>query len=716
MRSGLLNRVVAFACRTQHSRLILAAVVTGNLVSPNLAQDAAPQLGQPQELRKANTSQEQSYPQPGQPLESAPPFDPTGQARKITVGAPTDTTPDQATANTPQPYERTPGQAPPLKNYRAELFGDDETPRNQPTVQTIPTTSQTEAGVIQHAEFQHNPHSPSSGVINTVAHEQPVQSADLPEWARNAKRNSQGEIKKPVVAEIAINPPRDNAGPSLKLQPQATPSAEQPVSGESLPGQLPPSAVATRTASKADTVELGKLLAGPQTPSVQIEWKASSEINVGQECECELLVTNVGKSPAFGVKVETNFPVSVRLLEAGPRPETVDSSLIWDLGTLDAGQSKSISLKLLPSEKGDLQAVARVHITGAATSAFVVREPKIHLDIQGPQQVMIGDPASHNVTITNPGNGIAKNVRLEALIPRGLEHSRGERLLLDVGSLNPGESRTIRLALAAVDGGDHVVQVAATADGGLSRSSEAAVSVISPSLQTEITGPSLRYKGRQATFTVRVTNDGTVATSNVRLMHKVPEGFQFVSANRGATFDAPTRILSWFVGKLEAGKSADMQVELKAEQIGEHIHYIRATSEHGSTVDSQLLTRVDGSSSLVVEITDLDDPVEVGNETAYEVKILNEGSVAAKNVGLTCELPAGVRFLKGDGPGQHVAEGNMVLFQPLAQIDSGKSVTYRVHVIGTQEGNLRFRARVTSAASEEPLTFEELTRFYSDGN
>ncbi len=716
MRSGLLNRVVAFACRTQHSRLILAAVVTGNIVSPNLAQDAAPQLGQPQELRKLSTHQEQSYPQPGQPLESAPPFDPEGQARKITVGAPADSTPEKAASSTPQPYERTPGQAPPLKNYRAELFGENDAPRDQPTVQTIPTTAQGDSGAIRHAEFQYNPASQSTATITTVGHEQPVQSADLPEWARNAKRNSQGETKKPVVAEISINPPRESRGPSLNLQSQPARPTEQPASRESLPEQLQESDLATRTTTNAEAVDLGKLLAGPQTPSVQIEWKSTSEINVGQECDCELLVSNVGKSPAFGVKVETNFPVSVRLLEAEPRPQTTESSLVWDLGTLDAGKSKSISIKLIPSEKGDLQAVARVHITGAATSAFVVREPKIQLDIQGPQKVMIGDPASHNVTITNPGNGTAKNVRLEALIPRGLEHSRGERLLLDVGSLNPGESRTIRLALAAVDGGDHVVQVAATADGGLSRSSEAAVSVIAPSLQTEITGPSLRYKGRQATFTVRVTNDGSVATSNVRLMHKVPEGFQFISANRGATFDAPTRILSWFVGKLEAGKSADMQVELKAEQIGEHVHYIRATSEHGSTVDSQLLTRVDGSSSLVVEVTDLDDPVEVGNETAYEVKILNEGSVAAKNVGLTCELPAGVRFLKGEGPGQHVAEGSMVLFQPLNQIDAGKSVTYRVHVIGTQEGNLRFRARVTSAASEEPLIFEELTRFYSDGN
>ncbi len=61
-----------------------------------------------------------------------------------------------------------------------------------------------------------------------------------------------------------------------------------------------------------------------------------------------------------------------------------------------------------------------------------------------------------------------------------------------------------------------------------------------------------------------------------------------------------------------------------------------------------------------------------------------------------------------------MADGNVVLFQPLAKIEAGKSAIYRVHVVGTIDGNLRFRARMTSATSKEPLTLEELTRFYGD--
>jgi len=675
MRSGLLSRVVAFACRTHHSSLIVAAIATGIPFPQTMAQELSPQLGAGQEFRTAEPSRVQFYSR-------------SGQEHQPTV--------QQTSAETPQPYERTSTEAP-VKNYYVELFGS-QSGRKAGTVQTIPTTVTTGEAPIANAGYQVEATEQESSEIAPAGHQE-ANTAELPAWAREAKsRNT------PVTAEIA---------PVSAQQPAPMLIVNEPaVEEESAPEQetAPSMPVVTRTATVAfDSVE-----AGPQTPSVKIEWKALQDINVGQECECELIVSNVGDSDAYGVNVEANFPITARLLKANPQPESATNSLVWKLGTLKADATETIKLTFVPSERGNLAATAQVHFTGAAQSAFVVREPLLGLDMQGPTRVMVGEPASHSVTISNPGNGIAKNVRLEALIPEGLEHTRGERLIMELGSLNPGETRTIRLALAAVAGGQYTVDVAASAEGGLVKNASSSISVIAPSLQAEIDGPGLRYKGRSATYTLKVKNDGSVATSNVRLMHKVPNGFKFVSASRGATYDAPTRILSWFVGRLDAGKSAEMSVELNAEEMGEFVHYIRATSEHGSTADSQLVTRVEGTSALMLEITDLDDPVEMGRETAYEIKVTNEGSAAARNIGLTCELPEGVQFLKAEGPSKHVTDSNLVLFQPLDGLGAGKSVKYRVHVVGNVDGNLRFRARMTSAASQEPLTFEELTRFYGD--
>ena len=726
MRSDLLSRVVAHANRMSRSQMIAVALLTGGFSSGVLAGDVAPQLGQSQELRKMEPAKITVYSKPGQDSDSAPPF--------VSPGG-------KGAQTAPQPYQRTAGQVP-VKNYYNELFNGNNAVQQAGgvntagSVQTIPTTQQSANTLILNAEYNVEEGASPTGVILPAGGEMPVQqTADLPEWARGAK--SSGSVAtgsptavQPVSAQQPVLTLTPQSGSPLSTSQQPTPTQSLQTTTPTATMSLKPpvsvqqpqadfnlnSAVSTQPAQAKSPliVPTESLASGPQNPSVSIEWKGGTDINVGQECECELVVVNTGNSDAFGVQVTAQFPPTVRLLDATPKPTSAVNALVWDLGRLEQGHTTRIKVKMLPSQRGALAATAQVQFTGAAQSSFVVREPLLGLDMEGPQKVMVGDPASHSVTISNPGNGIAKNVKLEAIIPAGLEHSRGERLMMDVGSLNPGESRTIRLALAAVSGGSQVVQVAATAEGGLAKSANSAVEVISPSLQAEISGPSLRYKGRSATFTVKVANDGTVNTNNVRLMHKIPEGFKFVSASKGATYDGPTRILSWFVGKLDANKTAEMEVELVAEQIGEFVHYIRATSEHGTSIDSQMLTRVEGASALLLEVVDLDDPVEVGSETAYEVTIHNQGSAAAQKVGLTCELPSGVRFVKAEGPCQHVVDGNLVLFQPLETLPAGKSSKFRVFVVGDVEGNLRFRARMTSSASPEPLTFEELTRFYGD--
>jgi len=96
------------------------------------------------------------------------------------------------------------------------------------------------------------------------------------------------------------------------------------------------------------------------------------------------------------------------------------------------------------------------------------------------------------------------------------------------------------------------------------------------------------------------------------------------------------------------------------------------------------------------------------------VRVRNEGSKAAKNVGLSCELPVGVELLGAKGPVDFIAENGLIVFKSLSELAAGKTAIYRIRVRGTTEGNLRFRARLASDSIQEPLIFEELTRFYQD--
>ena len=169
---------------------------------------------------------------------------------------------------------------------------------------------------------------------------------------------------------------------------------------------------------------------------VIVEWRPTGEIVVGEECSFDLVVKNSGEADAKELEIDAFFPQTVRLTAARPKPDQADDHLTWKIGALAPGEEHVLSVKLIPSRRGDLELSSKVRFTGEAAGKFVVAEPMLQIGIEGPEEVMIGEPASHTISISNPGTGTARNISLEALIPTGLKHPRGERLLLDVGRLN----------------------------------------------------------------------------------------------------------------------------------------------------------------------------------------------------------------------------------------------------------------------------------------
>lgn len=450
-------------------------------------------------------------------------------------------------------------------------------------------------------------------------------------------------------------------------------------------------------------------------PAIQTTWTLLDPLNVGQECRAKLVVSNTGSATAERVSLEVRVPETVQVVQASPQPVEQVSFLGWKLPELAGGASQTIEVTFRATQPGSLDLGTYVRHTSARQNTYKATEPKLELTLSGPQQVHVGEPASQTLVLKNPGTGTATNVTIDAVIPTGLEHAAdGKHLQMDIGSLNPGEVRSVRLVLAAVSGGEQTVQVQARADSGLVRTAAAEVKVVAPSLQAAISGPSLRYLGRQADYKIRVLNDGEAVTDFVQVNHRIPEGFEFVRADRGAKFDRSTRVLNWHVGRLESGDSLDLNVALKPESAGEFTHLVQASSERGAQAKAQMTTRVQGAASLEMIIADLDDPVEVGTQTAYEVTITNEGTAAARAVGLTCELPQGMEFVKAEGPTEHRRQNVMLGFQPVGQLAAGKSLTYRIFVRGANAGDQRFRCRLTSEALQEPLFSEELTKFYSE--
>src|SRR5262249_10380153 len=131
---------------------------------------------------------------------------------------------------------------------------------------------------------------------------------------------------------------------------------------------------------------------------------------------------------------------------------------------------------------------------------------------------------------------------------------------------------------------------------------------------------------------------------------------------------------------------------------------------------TEVVTRVEGLSALLMELVDLDDPVEIGVDTAYEIRVTNTGSKTETNLQLICVVPDKMEFrgARSSANAPSTAQGKEGVFEPLPKLAPRADVLFRVNVRGIAPGDLRFRARITADGLTDPVLKEESTKVYGD--
>jgi uncharacterized repeat protein (TIGR01451 family) len=448
---------------------------------------------------------------------------------------------------------------------------------------------------------------------------------------------------------------------------------------------------------------------GPQSPGITVQWVRHGDLNVGQECSVDLVVSNTSKSVVRSVMTEAVIPEGVEVASADPVAMAGAETPTWTFGELKPGESRTVALKLVPTHRGEVRLDAFVRLTGSSSTSFSVQEPMIEVAVSGPEMAEIGEQVAYVVRVSNPGTGIATNVVVQASVPEGLEHRDGALPSIEIGTLSPGESRQAKLNLTAIAGGEHELAVRAVAEGGLNMESFAAVSIAEPELAVAIDGPTEQMAGRADEYTLTISNNGNVQTSNVRTKYRLPDGLEFVSANRGGKYSKPEHSIEWFVGTLKPDETSEFKLTLKANETGDMVHKAGVRTEHGQTWICDHLTTVEGTAALDLQIAADDQDVRVGEVVTWTVTLRNTGARAATNVGMSCELPSGIQLVDADGPSDNIAENGIMVFRSLPSIAAGDAAVYTIVGNCLREGNHRLRLRIASESITEPLIGEEFT-------
>jgi uncharacterized repeat protein (TIGR01451 family) len=251
-------------------------------------------------------------------------------------------------------------------------------------------------------------------------------------------------------------------------------------------------------------------------------------------------------------------------------------------------------------------------------------------------------------------------------------------------------------------------------EGGVTATAEAPCQIVAPGLTLHKTGPKKRYLNREAEFDLDVANPGTAPATNVQVLDRLPNGLEFVKASEGGTYDQATRSVLWNLGTLAPSQRRGLQVTVLSKLPGDHVNRAFARADRNLEAKDEAPLHVEGLAALMLEVVDLDDPIEIGSETTFEVRVLNQGTGPCTNLHIVATLPAGMAPKGGTGPTTARIQGQQVVFDPLPRLAAHADITYRVKVLCQQAGDWRFHVEMSSDQAQVPVVEEESTRIYRD--
>ena len=519
------------------------------------------------------------------------------------------------------------------------------------------------------------------------------------------------ELMPQPPAREADPPPRprpDLTGPGFS-SPAMPPQDAAPAAQPAFPGQGPGYGV-TGTGRPGPA-----MLEGIQAPQVAVEKRGPREVQVGKFARYEILVRNVSGVTAHDVELFDSVPQGTSLVSTTPPAAPgAEGDLTWQLGSLEPGEQARVLVEVLPTDEGEVGSVASVRFAAKASVRSLATRPALAIAIEQPAAMRIGGEIPVVITVSNPGTGRATGVVLEGVLPEGLAHRAGRELEFDIGSLKPGESRSIDLVLATTGPGMHRMDVGVRADGQLEERQALIVEVTAPTLELTAELPSRRYLQRPATCVLSMANSGTAAARSVELAAQLPPGLKFVSANNAGYYDEKNHRVLWQLEELPAAEIGSVEMVVMPIALGSQQVVAAARSPDGLADQVAHVLEVEGVAALTFSVVDSEDPIEVDGVTEYVIRVGNQGTKPAADVYVTATMLGDMQPVEASGPVDHRIENLTVVFASLARLAPSEEVVFRVRARGRRAGDQRVQVQVTGADQQTPVTKEEVTRVYAD--
>lgn len=434
---------------------------------------------------------------------------------------------------------------------------------------------------------------------------------------------------------------------------------------------------------------------------ILLEKLAPAEVRVGQPYTYSINVTNITDQPVGGVTVVEALGGGFELESSVPEPTTTNTArLEWTLGTLVPEETRTIAVSVIPQQVGNVNACMTVTYVPALCSTVQVVAPALKLLKSGPAVAQICDKLVFKYVVANAGTGAAKDVTITEALPDGLTSADGKTtVVMVVGELPAGEQKDFEIEVRPSRPGTFTSRAWVDSDLGRAVSPPLTTLIGVPSLNVRISGPEWTYPDTPITYRVDVMNTGTaVARDPVILLETA-----------GLAGDEARRELE----DILPGEAASLNVTVDPRGVEPVTLAARAQALCATdAAPVRTTTRIKTVPALLLETVDAVDPVKIGEETAYNISVKNQGTAPATSVTLTGILPPELEFVEAVGSTEATASGQNVKFGTIESLPPGEVASWQLRVRAARAGDVRFRLEMNSDYLDSPVVEVEPTRLF----
>lgn len=444
---------------------------------------------------------------------------------------------------------------------------------------------------------------------------------------------------------------------------------------------------------------------------IRLDKMMPSEVEMNAAFDYTINVTNATDMEVANVVVTERLVSNFTFKSASPAAEKDGDMLAWKLGSFAPNESKVLKVTGMAPSTDCVKTCANATYEIPACALVKVVHPKLMLTKTAPEEVMLCDPIPVKFVVTNPGSGSARDVKITDSLPAGLTTSEGQsNLVFNAGTLEAGQSRQFTAMLKAAKTGKYVNKAVANSPSGLKAEAETTTVVRQPVLAISKTGPENRYLSRSVTYEITVSNKGDAAAKDLVVADQLPSGVTFVSASDGGK--AAGDKVQWDLGSLAAGQSRKLSVTVMPVKAGTITNSVMASATCAEGVRASVKTEVAGIPAVLLEVIDVDDPVEIGSQTTYVIIATNQGTSPGTNISIVCGLEDNEQYVSASGATQGTVSGNTVTFAPLKSLAPKDKATWRVVVKAVKAGDVRFKVTMNTDQIDRPVEETEATHLY----